>query len=98
MINKRTICGVILCAAGIVTARAHYFFSFDEKVIYLFHSIGIIISFSGVALFASGLKTRVIEKIRLCPYCYHKNPAGTDSCNKCKKEISFHIKKDSGDE
>ncbi len=83
---------------GIVTARAHVFFDVSTTWIYILHSLGICISFSGVALFASGLKTRVIEKVRLCPHCYYKNPAGSSLCIKCKKEIKAKSGKDPDNE
>ena len=49
--------------------------------------VGVFIAFSGIAVFSSGMKARIVERIRVCPNCFYKNNADLEVCRKCKKPL-----------
>jgi cytochrome c biogenesis protein CcdA len=87
VINKRTIKGVLLCMFGIVLVKTKNIFLLDGVFLILTYSAGIFICFYGLAVFSSGLKTRIIQKVKICPNCFYKSNEKEKTCNKCKKEL-----------
>jgi cytochrome b subunit of formate dehydrogenase len=85
MINRKTISGLILCLTGVSLVKLQNFIHLTDSTISIIFCIGVIISFSGLACFASGLKTRVIVKYKICPKCFYKNDIYHTSCKKCRK-------------
>lgn len=85
--EKKKIYGIIVCFLGIITvnwSRAN----FNENSIFaIYYFAGIFVSFAGIALFASGLKKRVIEKIKICPICLYKNLEEEKKCKKCGRDF-----------
>jgi len=88
MFNARTVSGVLLCILGIVLVRLQSFVELKDTVLTLTYCTGIFISFAGLAVFSSGLRTRIIQEVKICPSCFYKNSAESKTCRKCKKDLS----------
>lgn len=88
MFNARTISGVMLCTLGIVLVKLQSFVELRGVVLTLTYCTGIFISFAGLAVFSSGLRKRIIQKVKICPDCFYKNKAEDKTCRKCKKDLS----------
>ncbi len=87
MINKRTCAGVCLCVVGVCFFKTKDIIILNNVYLLGISSLGIVLSFTGLAVFTSGLKTRKIEKIKICPDCFKKNNASAPHCIKCKKKM-----------
>ena len=87
MVNKKTVSGIGLCLLGILLVKIQYLINItsDEQIV-LFLA-GVIVAFSGISCFASGLKKRITVKIRICPNCFYKNDINAGFCKKCRKEL-----------
>ncbi len=79
----RKVYGILVCIIGIVLVNWSRENLAENIIFTLIYFSGIFISFAGIALFASGLKKRVIEKIKICPVCFYKNSEKDNSCKKC---------------
>ena len=88
MLNIRTLSGIMLCIFGVLLAKLKSFdLGFGEIFLMSSYCTGILVSFFGLSVFMSGLKSRVSVKVRVCPNCFYKNEAEETICRKCKNPI-----------
>jgi len=84
MKNKRKIYALIFCIIGVSFYNIDNFFSLKDSLVLYFSIFGLSFSFTGLALYVSGIKNRVEKKIKMCPKCFFKNEASNIACIKCR--------------
>ena len=87
MVNKRKIYAFVFCIIGVSFYNIDLFFSLKESMVLYFSIFGLSFSFTGLALYISGIKNRVEKKIRMCPKCFFKNGASNITCIKCHSPL-----------
>ena len=85
MINKKKIQGIIISIIGILMVKIKTFVFLEEKTYIFFYLMGIFISCLGIAVFTSGLNRFIVEEIKICPKCFHKNKSTNKKCKRCKR-------------
>lgn len=85
--NRKKTTGVILCCLGVGLARLDAFIPLTGQLFFVLKTTGILIAFTGLAFFGSGLKKNT-KKIKACPECFTKNDAKQPLCKKCKQPLT----------
>jgi hypothetical protein len=87
MANKRKIYAFVFCIIGVSFYNIEHFFPLNDAMVLYFSIFGLSFSFTGLALYISGIKNRVEKKIRMCPKCFFKNEASNIACIKCRSPL-----------
>jgi len=86
-INQRKIYALLFCLGGVLLYNTGRFFDLDDAGRLYAAASGLFISFTGLALYISGIKKKVKRKIRICPKCFFKNDASNLTCVKCREPL-----------
>ena len=76
-----------MCTAGVVLFKLKQIVALQDIAAMVCTGIGVFIAFLGIAVFSSGIKKRIVEKIKVCPKCFQKNNTDRELCRKCKTPL-----------
>jgi ribosomal protein L40E len=86
MWNKKKTLGIMLAVTGVVFARIDLFVQIEKTNLFSLNAIGIMLAFAGMAIYASAMP-RTVQKAKVCPSCYAKNPVTARTCKQCRKKM-----------
>jgi hypothetical protein len=90
MWNTKKTLGVVLSVIGVFFARIEMFVEIEKTNLFLLNSVGMVLAFTGIAVYASGLP-RTLQKARVCPSCYAKNTVTATTCKQCRKALQEKV-------
>ena len=87
MANKRKISAFVFCIIGVSFYNIEQIFPLNDVMVLYFSIFGLFFSFTGLALYVSGIKNRVEKRIRMCPMCFFKNEDSNVACINCNSPL-----------
>jgi hypothetical protein len=81
--NKKGL-GSLFCVVGVLLTKLNYIVQLNPIYRESLYFAGVGIAIAGIAIFSSGLTSRTIKKVLVCPSCLQINNSLARACKKCK--------------